>query len=65
VSRLSMKASESEDKKCQVLDLLNARLEVEIDVAEVAGEMNREDCHQKLLEAMKEVVPGIRKQRPT
>lgn len=65
VTRLQLKASESEDQRCETLDLLNARIEIEMDVSDAQRELDRDDCQRKLVRAMKEVLPAIRKQRPS
>jgi hypothetical protein len=65
VEKLQLLASESEDRKCETLDLLNARIEIELDVAESFRALDREDCQRKLVAALKEVLPAIRKQKPS
>jgi hypothetical protein len=61
VQRLVLNAAEEEDAKCQKLDLLNARVEFTLDVADDDRQLDRSDCQQQLVEVLKEMLPGIAK----
>jgi hypothetical protein len=63
VKRLVLNASEAEDVKCQQLDLLNARVEFVLELAEDARGIDRADCKRQLIEILKEQLPGVEKRK--
>jgi hypothetical protein len=63
VTSLRLEGAEQLDQKCEKLDLLNARLVKELDVAEDARELNRRDCQQKLIQVLQEVRLDLQSQR--
>jgi hypothetical protein len=64
VDQLQLNAAEAEELKCEKLDLLNARIEILIDVTHELRELDRGHCQAQLARALKEKLPGILKRAP-
>jgi hypothetical protein len=63
VTALQLNAAEKEDERCERLDLLGGRIEFELSIADKNRELDRADCHKKLLAGFKVVRGEIKKQQ--
>ena len=63
IKRLVLNASEDEDVKCQHLDLLKARVEYTLELANEAREIDRADCQRQLVKILKEGLPAVEKRK--
>lgn len=63
VTALQLNAADKEDARCEKLDLLGGRIEVELSIADGNRELDRADCHKKLLAGFKVVRGDIEKQK--
>jgi hypothetical protein len=64
LGQLVLNASQDDDVKCYPLDLLNARVEIMLDLTDEVREINRKDCQRQLVKILKEILPGIIEKKP-